>query len=79
MKQPTRREFIQASGAALVGFGASGTRARAQRVESFDIAEKSIRELQAAMTAGQVTSERLVELYLGRIAAYREGMFGRPD
>lgn len=70
MKQPTRREFIQASGAALVGFGASGTRARAQRVESFDIAEKSIRELQAAMTAGQVTSERLVELYLGRIAAY---------
>jgi Asp-tRNA(Asn)/Glu-tRNA(Gln) amidotransferase A subunit family amidase len=70
VKQPTRREFIQASSAALVAFGPSGARASAQRVDSFDITEKSIRDLQAAMTAGQVTSERLVELYLARIAAY---------
>jgi Asp-tRNA(Asn)/Glu-tRNA(Gln) amidotransferase A subunit family amidase len=70
VKQPTRREFIQASGAALAAFGTSGAPARAQRVESFDITEKNIRELQAAMTARQVTSERLVDLYLARIAAY---------
>lgn len=68
--KPTRREFIQVSGAALAGFSTSGAPARAQRVESFDITEKSIRELQAAMTAGQMTAERLVELYLARIATY---------
>jgi Asp-tRNA(Asn)/Glu-tRNA(Gln) amidotransferase A subunit family amidase len=42
----------------------------AQRVETFDVAEKSIRELQAAMADGRVTAERLVELYIERITAY---------
>ena len=68
MKGSTRREFIQASTATL--FGVSLARARAQGGGPFDVAEKSIRELQAALAAGQVTSERLVELYQARITAY---------
>ena len=70
MKRSTRREFIQTSSVTLVGLGFAGVHARAQGVESFDVNEKSIRDLQAAMTAGQVTSEKLVERYLARIAAY---------
>jgi amidase len=41
----------------------------AQR-HAFDVFEKSIPDLQAAMTSGQVTSRQLVEGYLARIAAY---------
>jgi Asp-tRNA(Asn)/Glu-tRNA(Gln) amidotransferase A subunit family amidase len=36
----------------------------------YDVVEKSITELQAAMTAGEVTSEALVQAYLDRIQAY---------
>jgi len=36
----------------------------------FDVMEKSIPELQDAMQKGEVTSRRLVEYYLARIAAY---------
>lgn len=36
----------------------------------FDVTEKSIDELQAAMAAGRVTSRGLLESYLARIAAY---------
>jgi Asp-tRNA(Asn)/Glu-tRNA(Gln) amidotransferase A subunit family amidase len=36
----------------------------------FDVTEKSIAELQAAMTRGAVTSRQLVEAYLARIEAY---------
>src|SRR5262245_52118583 len=68
MNESTRREFIQASTATL--FGLSLARARGQGGGPFDVAEKSVRDLQSAMAAGQVTSERLVELYLARIAAY---------
>src|SRR5918996_3547834 len=42
----------------------------AQGTQSFDIVEKTIPQLQEAMRTGQVTSRQLVELYLGRIAAY---------
>ena len=70
MKRSTRREFIQTSSATLVGLGVARARMGAQRAEGFDVSEKSIRDLQAAMTAGQVTSEKLVDLYLARIAAY---------
>jgi Asp-tRNA(Asn)/Glu-tRNA(Gln) amidotransferase A subunit family amidase len=66
----SRRDFIQATGASLVSIGMARSRMRAQGVASFDVTEKSIRDLQAAMAAGQITSERLVELYLARIAAY---------
>jgi amidase len=68
--RPTRREFIEASSATFLGLGVARTRARTQRLESFDVTEKSIRDLQSAMAAGQVTSERLVELYLARIASH---------
>jgi Asp-tRNA(Asn)/Glu-tRNA(Gln) amidotransferase A subunit family amidase len=37
---------------------------------AFDVQEKSIAELQAALTAGTVTSRSLVLAYLGRIRAY---------
>jgi len=37
---------------------------------TFDVMEKSIAELQDAMTGGQVTSKELVSAYLARIAAY---------
>jgi Asp-tRNA(Asn)/Glu-tRNA(Gln) amidotransferase A subunit family amidase len=41
-----------------------------QVVPAFDVTEKSIAELQAALGAGAVTSRQLVEGYLARIAAY---------
>jgi len=37
---------------------------------SFDVAEKSVVELQAAMAAGHTTAQQLVRLYLARIAAF---------
>ena len=40
--------------------------------EPFEVAERSIGELQAAMDAGTATSEQLVEMYLARIEAYDE-------
>jgi len=43
---------------------------RQQPAETFDVAEKSIAELQDAMTRGEVTARQLVEGYLARIAAY---------
>ena len=70
MKRSTRRAFIQASGATLAGVGLARALTHAQAAEAFDVSEKSIGDLQAAMTAGRVTSEKLVELYLARIAAY---------
>ncbi|MEO8679001.1 MAG: amidase family protein [Vicinamibacterales bacterium] len=39
-------------------------------IEVFDVLEQSILDLQAAQTAGRVTSRGLVEAYLARIAAY---------
>jgi Asp-tRNA(Asn)/Glu-tRNA(Gln) amidotransferase A subunit family amidase len=66
----TRRSFLQSSGAALFAISAAGRRLPAQGNATFDVTEKSIRELQAALTAGHVTSAQLVELYLARIAAY---------
>ena len=65
-----RRSFLQISAAALAAVGTSGRGAWAQSGESFDVAEKSITQLQAAMAAGQVTSEQLVSRYLARIKAY---------
>jgi Asp-tRNA(Asn)/Glu-tRNA(Gln) amidotransferase A subunit family amidase len=40
--------------------------------DPFEVAEASIADLQAAMEAGVVTSEQLVERYLARIEAYDE-------
>ncbi len=65
-----RRSFLRISGAALAAFGATVRDARAQSGDSFDVAEKSITQLQAAMASGQVTSEQLVSGYIARIKAY---------
>jgi Asp-tRNA(Asn)/Glu-tRNA(Gln) amidotransferase A subunit family amidase len=65
-----RRSFLQLSGATLAALAARGRVLRAQNGESFDVAEKSITQLQAAMTAKQVTSEQLVSHYVARIKAY---------
>jgi amidase len=67
---PTRREFLHASGASLLAVSVAHARIDAQRVEPFDVTEKSIRELQAAMADGRVTAEKLVERYVERIATY---------
>jgi amidase len=64
-----RRAFLRASGALLI-CGAADRTARAQTDQAFDVAEKSIAELQAAMTSGRVSSERLVTEYVRRIDAY---------
>ena len=66
----TRRAFLRGSAAAFVAIAGAPRRAGAQGTASFDVAEKSISELQTALTAGQVTSEQLVERYLTRIRAY---------
>src|SRR5271156_4817197 len=42
------------------------------RAEPFDVVEKSIPELQAALAPGAVTSQELVRLYELRIAAYSQ-------
>jgi Asp-tRNA(Asn)/Glu-tRNA(Gln) amidotransferase A subunit family amidase len=65
-----RRSFLQISAAALAAFGATVRRAEAQTGDAFDVSEKSITQLQAAMAAGQVTSEQLVSQYVARIKAY---------
>src|SRR5688572_8548097 len=67
----TRRSFLQSSSAALLALGATGRLTHAQSgTGTFDVTEKSISALQAALASGQVTSAQLVELYLNRIAAY---------
>jgi Asp-tRNA(Asn)/Glu-tRNA(Gln) amidotransferase A subunit family amidase len=58
------------SSAAIVTVGAAGPRAFAQGGNAFDVTEKSISQLQAAMAAGEVSSEQLVQRYLQRIKAY---------
>lgn len=46
----------------------------AQQAPLFDVAERSVVELQEAMTRGEVTSRQLVDAYLARIEAYdRQG------
>jgi amidase len=65
-----RRSFLRISGAALAALGATVRDARAQTGESFDVVEKSITQLQAAMASGQVTSGQLVSQYIARIKAY---------
>ena len=58
--------FAAAGPAALRGQTARPSRQAA----AFDVTEQSIDELQGAMKAGEITSRRLVDLYLARIEAY---------
>ena len=66
----SRRQFLKSAAAALVAAGAA---ARSASAASFDAFEKSIRELQRAMAAGQTSSAQLVQFYLDRISAYDQG------
>jgi amidase len=45
-------------------------RPTAAPLATFEVVERSIEELQAAMAVGQVTSRQLVDMYLARIDAY---------
>ena len=54
----------------LVTPGGTPAAATQSTAATFDVTEKSIRELQAALADGTVTSRQLVEGYLARIAAY---------
>ena len=65
----TRRSFLRISSAALAAMGV-GRDAWAQTGESFDVTEKSVTQLQAALASGQVTSEQLIARYVARIKAY---------
>ncbi len=58
--------------AQTTGNAAGASRFDAPRVRrpAFDVAELSLRDLQAAMTDGRVSSAGLVDAYLARIAAY---------
>jgi Asp-tRNA(Asn)/Glu-tRNA(Gln) amidotransferase A subunit family amidase len=58
------------AGAAIALLAARPGPDQARPTPPFDVVEKSIADLQAAMTKGEVTSRRLVELYLARIDAY---------
>ena len=69
-REPTRRLFLQSAGRVLLTIGSVARRVEPVAAQSFDIFEKSIRDLQAAMTARQLTSVQLVQFYLDRIAAY---------
>lgn len=71
MPSPVRRSLV----ACLVVLCALSVDPRAQpQPPLYDPVEKTISELQEAMTSGHVTSRQLVEAYLARIAAYdRQG------
>jgi Asp-tRNA(Asn)/Glu-tRNA(Gln) amidotransferase A subunit family amidase len=78
MKHPTLRLLTAAMAAAAlcgtaIATGADGRKPAATRRaagDTFDVMEKSIDELQDAMTAGRVTARDLVDIYLARIEAY---------
>ena len=61
---------MAASPIAVRRCGSLAAGARAERPTAFDVQEKTIAELQAALTSGAVTSRSLVLAYLARIRAY---------
>src|SRR6185503_10983113 len=65
----TRRSVLQSAGLTSL---ALLTLRRGSDVEaaSYDVTEKSISDLQAAMHAGRTTSAEITQTYLDRIAAY---------
>ena len=66
-RRPSRRAFLKSAGAGLVALGRA---TRSLTAASFDPFDKSVRDLQRAMTAGHVSSAQLVRFYLDRIVAY---------
>ena len=72
MTRVTRRFFLHAGGSAVAAVAAGASLLARQRSAPYDVCERTIPELQAAMTDGRVTSAQLVDLYLQRIRAYDE-------
>lgn len=70
MRPEFARDHFAIRAAILVLLIAPGPAPRLAAQAAFDVHEQSITDLQAAMTAGRVTSVQLVEGYLARIAAY---------
>jgi amidase len=66
----TRRRLLRSAGTALVGVLIAGKKGSRVSAAPYDVTEKTISELQAAMRSGAVTSAELVQSYLDRIAAY---------
>lgn len=64
-----RRHFLQTSlaGGTILLMNNKSKALKSTGNQAFDIEEKTVLELQNAMKTGEVTSKRLVEIYLGRI------------
>ena len=76
MKRGGRRlvtTALRASIVAAVVISASGPQTASNAQGTYDVEEKSIDTLQRDLTAGRVTSERLVEQYLERIRELDQG------
>ena len=65
-----RREFLGTAAAAAIGIAASGRAfGNALPVQSFELEEKTVVELQAMMSKGEMSAKEMTELYLRRIAS----------
>ena len=64
------RTALVAALIAVAALATSSAQVPTARAVGVDVLERSIPELQAAMTAGTLTSRQLVDAYLARIAAY---------
>jgi Asp-tRNA(Asn)/Glu-tRNA(Gln) amidotransferase A subunit family amidase len=65
----TRRKLLESAGISVAAILAAG-RGASVSAASFDVTEKSIADLQAAMAAGRSSAAELTQTYLDRIAAY---------
>lgn len=61
--------FPAALAAALVSFAAADAMAASSSKAKFDVTEKSVAQLQQAMTSGRATSREITQQYLARIKA----------
>jgi amidase len=66
----TRRTLLAWGGLAAAWAVGGGRVTRAAATASFDVVETTIAQIQAAMRSGQLTAERLVQLYVDRINAF---------
>ena len=66
-----RRDFVELM--LLTGGSAMTAQATTTPNTPFDVAEKTVVELQAAMASGKTTAQQLVRLYLARIASIDKG------
>ena len=60
-----RRDFVEL----MLLTGGSAMTANATPAPAFDVTEKTVAQLQAAMVSGRTTAQQLVRLYLARIAS----------